>query len=399
MRRGRTFLKTMAWVAFAALSSLIVVTGLFEVYLRHMGYLEVQPANYPCISGDPDLNHVFEPNCEGVAPAAALRTEKDVTYKTNAIGIRGPMPEKGKSLAVVIGDSYTEGFGLEEWETLPFRLNAELNAIGIKDIQVLNGGVMGYSPLLYPKHFARKFAELRPAFTLLNLDFSDFNDDSYLAQVADYDASGRPVTFPGREFFPQWLLPYVYSNRSAVLRLIHSEVNRWKQIQLREQNFVRMNEWVGKSARLFSDEELEEAKLAGCRKAFELTGRAVLDLKSAVEKAGGRLAMHMYPPGAITKPLPEKVRFSISLVNHWDEWTRKDYSWNCGVGPSVVDLFAKFAARQGIPFFNSLPLLANRPDKANLYFEHDAHWNSRGVALVAKTLAPALAAEFRKGKK
>jgi len=61
-----------------------------------------------------------------IATAAALKTEEDVVYKTNSLGLRGREPGSSKLRIVVIGDSYTEGFGLSETEAFPFQPEAAL---------------------------------------------------------------------------------------------------------------------------------------------------------------------------------------------------------------------------------------------------------------------------------
>ena len=54
-----------------------------------------------------------------------------------------------------------------------------------------------------------------------------------------------------------------------------------------------------------------------------------------------------------------------------------------------------FAARQKIPFFDSFAFVNSRSDKAELYFDLDAHWNPRGVKLVVENLAKQMNPLFR----
>lgn len=394
MSRERTFFIMSAKIFLVLVLSLLVLALGFEWYLRQSGFLAAQPANYPCVTGDPELNHIFQKNCEGVATAAALKTEKDVTYKTNSRGTRGHEPISGKFTTVAIGDSYTEGFGLEEYESFPARLEAALNQSGLADLQVLNGGTLGYSPLLYKPYFERYFASLHPKVVLLNLDLSDFNDDAYLAQTAQYDSSGWPSAFSGQDVFPAWLMPYVYGNRFAVLRFVHDEVNQWSQIQRRQRLLPAMNALVAKDP-LISPEALVKANLVGCAKPIELTARAILRLKAAVEKSGGRLFLHMYPTGTIVKEYPQSPQ-SISFVRAWDQKTRTDFSWSCGAGASAADVFRDFARERSIPFFDSFPVVLSNPQKEKLYFDRDAHWNQAGVKVVTQALAPKLGAEIKK---
>lgn len=384
----------MARIVMAALITLAFVAMTFEVYLRRAGFLEAQPANYPCVAGDPVLNHVFHRGCEGVAAAKALKTEKDVTYKTNSLGYRGPEPKAGLRKLLVLGDSYTEGFGLAEDETFPAQLDRALAAAGAKGWQVLNGGTLGYTPALYAKYFDRYFLEERPQLVLLNLDFTDFNDDPYYLQIADYDANGKPATFPGREVFPSWALGQVYSNSSALLRFLHQEVNQWSLVRRRQEIQPMMDMLISGQA-LVPVAELEEAGMGNCAKTVEALGRHVLELKRRVEAVGGRLLLHMYPPGYLVKSY-DAVPQSISFVRTWDQKQRKDFSWACATNPKAVDVFRKFAGRNRIPFFDSFPLVMGHSAKESLYFEKDAHWNHRGVTVVTTDLARKIAPLARK---
>jgi hypothetical protein len=399
MARGSSILFLAIKVFAIALLCLVAVALAFELYLRQAGFLKAQPANYPCVTGDPVLNHVFQENCEGIAPAEALKTAKDVTYKTNSLGFRGREPGSKPRRMVVIGDSYTEGFGLEEYETFSARLEESLESLGAKDIEVLNGGTLGFSPALYGKYFDRYFSGLSPTFVLLNLDFTDFVDDIYYLQIADYDESGRPIAFPGRDTFPSWLLPYVYSNSSALLRFLHQEWNQAHLIRMRHQNWPKMDKLVSQSPELIPPEELESSALASCKKPLEMTAKLILELKDKVEAAGAGFGIHMYPSGYMVKAY-EAGPQNISYVQKWDQYTRKDYSWACSTNPEFVPVVRAFAERHGIAFFDSFPFVMSHPEKEALHFDRDSHWTARGVEEITRELAaPVLRALQSSGRR
>lgn len=389
----------MVRFSLVSLFSILALVLAFEVYLRYAGFLEAQPANYPCVAGDPILNHVFHRNCEGVATATALKTAKDVTYKTNSFGYRGPEHMPGKKTMVVLGDSYTEGFGLDEGETFPAQLGRALQQKGAADWQVLNGGTLGYTPALYVKYFDRYFLELRPDFVLLNLDFTDFNDDPYYLQIAEYDAFGNPAAFPGRDVFPAWSMSYVYSNSSAFLRFLHQEINQWSGLKQRERAQPLMDQFIQNGGiKRVPDVDLKAAGMEGCTKTVEALARNILDLNSRVKAVGGRLAVHMYPPGYLVKNYPAQPQ-NISFVRAWDQKNRKDFTWACANNPKAVDIFKSFSQKHGLLFFDSFPRIINHPGKGSLYFERDAHWNESGVRFVTGELAAELLPTLGQKKK
>ena len=110
MTRGSKFRRTAAKVALVCLLSAIVLAVTFEFYLRESGFLAAQPANYPCVTGDPVLNHVFRKSCDGTASAAVLRTARDVVYHTNELGYRGhALMENRNGLAVDLETTLATG--------------------------------------------------------------------------------------------------------------------------------------------------------------------------------------------------------------------------------------------------------------------------------------------------
>jgi lysophospholipase L1-like esterase len=390
-RRG-IFFFSLKLLIVVILSVFVLAFGC-EVYLRHVGFLQAQAPPYPCITGDPILNHVLVPNCEGIARADQIKTSKDVHSKTNSHGIRGHAPKNGFKRIVVIGDSYTEGFGLEESETFAARLEAALISQGTKDWEVLNGGTLGSSPVLYAKYFDRYFFNLHPEFVILNLDFTDFGDDVYFLTLATYDAKGRAIAFPGTEVMPGWTLDMVYSNRFALLNLIHQESNQWHLIRLREKAQPLMDRLVSEQPRLILDEDLKAINNEQCFKSIEMTAKSIMELKTRVEAAGGRLALHMYPSGYMVKSYPNQPQ-SISFVINWDQKRERDHSWDCDARQDVVKVIERFCQRQGIPFFDSFPTILNHPQKESLFFDHDAHWNAKGVQVVVNALATPILREI-----
>lgn len=369
-----------------AVSLLVLLAG-FEAFLRHEGFLSSVPANYPCVTGDPELNHLFRENCVALAKASDLKTEKDVTYKTNAMGLRGAMPMPGKKYVVFIGDSYTEGFGLEENEALGARVQQEWDRKATGDLQIVNGGTLGFSTVVYPLYYAKKIASLKPHYVLLNLDYSDLYDDSYYLQIAEYGDDGRPRSFSPKDTFPQWLLPYVYSNRSAVLRFIHQEWNQLNLFRLEIQNRPMMDAFAKGTG--LQKEWLEKAEMQKCEKPLAAILRSIRELKDKVEANGGRLGIHMYPPGNAVKDYPEQKQ-SISFVRAWIQKKRTDFSWYCPANDHFIEFMQMFAAAERLDFFESAKAIKENPEKQNFYFEKDAHWNAKGVSFVAERLAPQL---------
>jgi len=308
------------------------------------------------------------------------------------MGLRMPELRKDAPKILVMGDSYTEGFGLSNKNTFPAQLEKALGG----QWQVLNGGVIGFSPALYSHYLKEKLATLGAKYVLLNLDFTDLNDDVYYLSNAEYDSEGNLVGFPNRELFPSAITNLVYKNKLALLRFAHQEANLWARSKLQEKNLKFLEKKVAEPPSLIHQEWLNQnPDTQNCWKNFELTAKLIQDLKNEVKKMGGKLAIHMYPPGYFLKTSKRRPQ-TISFWQKWQSLKNKNNDFSCGMSFSAEKVFEKYAVSQGIPFFSSIEFIKNYPNKEKLYFEEDAHWNKDGVKVVTASLAPKLEKDFLK---
>ncbi len=105
-----------------------------------------------------------------------------VMFKTNSFGLRGTEPEQPKPQdvirIVVLGDETVLGAELADENTMPFRLQGLLVKATGRKIEVINGGVPGYSPLLSLLQFQHELNQLSPDIVILHFDMSDVADDA-----------------------------------------------------------------------------------------------------------------------------------------------------------------------------------------------------------------------------
>ncbi|HPM76945.1 MAG TPA: hypothetical protein PK961_07625 [bacterium] len=102
------------------------------------------PTNDPLLG--PALTRTAQQQCYELAPNLDGRlrsSEFDVAFSTNELGMRNPPPGPKRGVRVLgLGNSFAMGFGVEEDETL---FHTFARAWGRMDVEVLNGGVMGYT--------------------------------------------------------------------------------------------------------------------------------------------------------------------------------------------------------------------------------------------------------------
>jgi hypothetical protein len=101
--------------------------------------------------------------------------------RVNSFGFRGgeptvPAPD-GTIRILVLGDDSICGTAVNEDETVSARLEQFLSKLTARPLEVINGGVPGYCPLLSWLKFDQDLSKLKPDLVILHIDMSDIADD------------------------------------------------------------------------------------------------------------------------------------------------------------------------------------------------------------------------------
>jgi lysophospholipase L1-like esterase len=155
------------------------------------------------------------------------RSELDVSVSVNSLGLRGPEIEQPKPSGirrvVVLGDSSVYGHGVPDEATFAQLLDHKLGP----NVQVINGGVPGYSTEQTLNLMALRIWDLEPDLLVIGSLWSDNNFDSFV----DRELISRHQAFEGH-----WLQPAVATAElSAVYRFAdwHLRIAR-REAQVRE---------------------------------------------------------------------------------------------------------------------------------------------------------------------
>lgn len=163
----------MHWKNAAQNSCLTLVTLIFffaagEIALRVTGIDRGTPKT-PAIydkSEDPAISYQLKSNLNEYG----FRS----TIKTNSLGMRSPEPEAGKKTIVLLGDSITFGYGIENDETLGSRIDSLLD----HQYNVMTEAAPGYTLNQERRIFAEKSEKLRADALVLVFFWNDLTDDS-----------------------------------------------------------------------------------------------------------------------------------------------------------------------------------------------------------------------------
>ncbi len=245
-----------------------------------------------------------------------------------------------------IGDSFTEGIGVDYEEAFVGRIARQLSG---KGIEVLNAGVVSYSPVLYQRKLQYFIGQqgLEVDEVVVFLDNSDImNEVEYEAELNE----PRPVQHRRRSWLEFLERNSVTCRLLLKIKWIVLDQPRIQKIQ-NERNY-NLSRW--------SYEE----------KAFNDYGREGLGL--AEKRMNGLLAflkqrnipmiLAVYPS---REQLLKQTRNSLQEI-FWKEW----------------------ASKNGVKFLNYFPVFFNlgKPEDTakRYYLKGDLHWNQEGHEIVAQ---------------
>jgi lysophospholipase L1-like esterase len=181
-------LGSLALAAAAVLATLIVAEGVLRLRAP-IGLPHRRPPERPeALRGLPEIKGVLalmRPNVRGVF--------RRTLYRTNSLGVRGPEysaePEPGVFRIVVVGDSYTMGFGVEEDEayvSVAQRLFSE-RRLG-RRVEIINLGIGGLAIGLIMKRLEGIGLAYRPHLVVYGFTPNDIEGPGYIEATPEEKA-------------------------------------------------------------------------------------------------------------------------------------------------------------------------------------------------------------------
>lgn len=159
-----------------ATGSIALVIALLEIGLRLAGIDQghvVPPPIYQR-SINPDISYELKPNLN-------LRVFRSIV-QTNSTGFRSPEIDPAKPSLAILGDSIAFGYGVENTESIPGRLQAML-----PHWNVINAAVPGYNLLQEAATYIDKVRKYQPKALVLVFYWNDLHD----MVPADLSADGN----------------------------------------------------------------------------------------------------------------------------------------------------------------------------------------------------------------
>jgi lysophospholipase L1-like esterase len=329
--------------------------------------------------GDPDLQFAIRPNAETVL----ARRDFKIKIASNALGFRDVNrgPKDGALRVLVLGDSFTFGWGAERdatFEVQMERLQAAARAERHEPpLEVVNAGVPGYN--LYQSLLAlgKKGWKVDPDVVVLAAFIqNDFSENSETEAWLE-----RKKTRPRQE-----------KERGGVVGWLEEHSQAYVWLRVKYKSSYRLQRMWYKLTRPFNKKEerykyrnllvFQKPVPAEMETEWRLSEQLLVRLRDAVRARGRRLLVALVPS-------------ELQVVRGvWERDGRKE-----GLDPGSFDLeapnlrVAAFCHAAGIPVVDLLPAFraASRGGEV-LYLPSDHHWNAEGHRLAAEILL----AELRK---
>ena len=335
---------------------------------------------------DPVLHHRLRADWQG--------TVQGLPYRTNALGLRDRdvVPKAPGAIRVLmLGDSFTEGAGLAEADTVPRRLEAALQS-ACPGLEVINAGVASYSPILEYLMLRKIGTMIAPDLVVLNFDMTDVHDDFVRTALARLDADGLPtrVTTDRRReaatLLPPALPPSLRSVDDAMSGLLLWQSLRQSHAGRRVFGELNLDESSLAARGLIGD--LRYDRLAITRdtpgpdevSAWATTARYLAGIGRAAAALGARFVVVVYPHAHQVAPFEApgaRARF--------------------GMGPGLYASARPFRTveaigqRHGFPVITLLERFRRRADPARpLFRKDDIHHTADGARVMADGIAAGL---------
>jgi hypothetical protein len=246
-------------------------------------------------------------------------------------------------------------------------LNRRVATCGGKSIEVLNGGVDGYAPILSHIQLTRELAPLNPDLIVLNLDMNDLMGEWVYRQQAVYGDDGEiigvisPEDPSVVERMRSWAERHLYFTRLVMLWVNDLFDYRDVRSVVTQANFEVLAHTLEQDSVPRDDQ---------WRDLFE----SVMKIKKFADDRGMDFILSTYPHAHQVNDregIPGRYGF---VPEH------------AVVSDRSLARIGQFAGDNDIQFVNLFPLFRAYRGEDPLYFNYDTHWTPAGQAVMARGL-------------
>jgi lysophospholipase L1-like esterase len=281
------------------------------------------------------------------------RIEWDITYAINPRGFRESEAFKTPPRVLALGDSWTEGYGVEEAQSYPKRLERLLGA------GVYNAGLQGRSPSNYIELYEKIFIK-EESFKLVTLGF-DLSTDIETGPV------GASFGGPMRKNWSYWLKRFLCEHS-----VLYNFVRRPVRLSPRARPLFAALGLIPKEP--YSPIATDPANEPHWRRTADLLERFSRELR----RRGQTLVVVLIP---MKLQVEDDLNAQLIASNAIDPSRAQRFAFN--------EFMRRYAKARRLQVVDLLPAMraANAEAPRSLYFRTDGHWTAEGHRVAAETLA------------
>jgi hypothetical protein len=197
----RTWLQRLALMGIGLVAGLVLVEVGLQLRERLVGAANTAPDFEGAVFAFcPSRHHCLVPNGRYRHTSA----EFDYRWTNNALGMRDRERQwqkaPGAFRILVLGDSMVQGHGVALEDSMAWQLEEHLRR-RYPRVEVLNGGIFGYSPLLEYLYLREIIDRVQPDVVIVALFLdNDVGEDHWYAGKAHFAPDGATATFDDREW-------------------------------------------------------------------------------------------------------------------------------------------------------------------------------------------------------
>ncbi|MEM7184018.1 MAG: SGNH/GDSL hydrolase family protein [Spirochaetota bacterium] len=334
---------------------------------------------------DKNLLFAMYPNKTGMV----VSDEYSVKVETNRLGFRQHLAEHQSYRNIVLGDSFTEGWGVREKEVYIHLLNKKLPT----EKRFLNLGMHGASPILFALQLPHFLKQYKPDSVIIQLFDNDLDDNEKLQKfISNENGSLKPKKRIAASFLGETL--YNFCKETTLYRLFQRVYKKVKGIpspilyykpgkepQVKTLTYQQAVEKYGELKPLGNTINTKYNNQFGFYKDNDSRWKSLLSkqkklLELLVKQANNAKVKLQF----LYIPAREFFAKGGILGDIKTDDKQEFYTKN----PHYLLIKDVCDRNQLECIYASDLFFANHPEK--LYFPHDAHLNSLGHAVLAKGL-------------
>ena len=315
---------------------------------------------------------------------------KEVVWHTNSLGFRGPEFRDSPELRVVVyGDSNIQARFSDYKDSFPARLAVELTGALKKDVEVINGGIIGFGPDQSYLKFMEEAETLKPDLVIMHLFADNDYGDVIRNRLFDLGPDGKLVKTAHKRVPDIVIADRGFLSKFAITRFIKSKKTKRQQRSYQKDIPTNMKKAL---------DEFEVFTYGRAREYSHFDDRydGLVSFKPDSKSAQVQVALVeeiLKEAGSFARG--KDIRFMVlvqpSMLDMTENETPNNYKEFAvfpQYRPTNLSGFAEAVLeRNSISGLNLYDVFyRNNPDDLFFTYKND-HWNDRGQALAARETA------------